>query len=223
MRNLLPLPFAVPFLLLTAAPAAGQTRLGVTGGLNLASVDVSTGELFVPDFESVARMSIGVSVTMPISENLGFQLAGSYSQKGGRWDVSLPDVRADITLKADYFEVAGLGTLRLPLSGDRISAHLLGGPALALEVSCEASAVATFEGTNVNTTQSCDEDGALERSKFDLSVAGGGGIEFELSESMGLSFDAIYTLGLLDIDKAERDSLKHRVLTLRAGLVYSIG
>ena len=63
------------------------TRLGVTGGLNLASVDVSTGELFVPDFESVARMSIGALVTMPISENLGFQLAGSYSQKGGKWDL----------------------------------------------------------------------------------------------------------------------------------------
>ena len=222
MRNHLPLPLAVPFLLLAAAPVAGQTRLGVTGGLNLASVDVSTGDIFVPDFESVARISIGGLVTVPISGNLGFQLAGSYSQKGGKWDVSAPDLSANVTLKTDYFEVAGLGRVRLPLSGDRISAHLLAGPALALEISCEAIGEATFEGTRVNTTQDCDEEGALERSKFDMALAGGGGIEFGLSDSLGLSFDALYTLGLLDIDKAERDSLKHRVLTLRVGLIYTI-
>ena len=222
MRNPFPLLCAVPFLLLAAAPVAGQTRLGVTGGMNLASVDVSTNDLFVPDFESVARLAIGASVTMPMSENLGFQLVGSYSQKGGKWDISDPDVSANITLSTDYFEVAGLGMVRLPLSGDRISAYLLAGPALALEISCEAIAEATFDGTNVMTTQNCDEEGALERSKLDVALAGGGGIEIGLSDTLGLSVDALYTLGLLDIDKAERDSLKHRVLTIRIGLVYSI-
>ena len=72
------------------------------------------------------------------------------------------------------------------------------------------------------TTQNCDEEGALERSKLDVALAGGGGIEIGLSDTLGLSLDALYTLGLLDIDKAERDSLKHRVLTIRIGLVYSI-
>ena len=66
-RLLLPL-IAAPFLLLTPASAIAQIKLGVTGGLNLASVDVSSESAFVPDFESVTRLSLGVSATIPLSE-----------------------------------------------------------------------------------------------------------------------------------------------------------
>ena len=45
---------------------------------------------------------------------------------------------ADIesTLKMDYIELAALGMVHLPVSGERVSAHMLAGPALALEAFC---------------------------------------------------------------------------------------
>lgn len=57
---------------------------------------------------------------------------------------------------------------------------------------------------------------AFTRSNFDLGLAGGGGIEIGLSDALGVSLGVPYTFGLLDMDKHDRDSLKHRVLSVRA-------
>ena len=48
-------------------------------------------------------------------------------------------------------------------------------------------------------------------------------MEIGLSDTLGVSLGALYTFGFLDMDKDDRDSLKHRVLSFRVGLVYSIG
>ena len=214
---------AACFLLLATTPAAGQTRIGITGGLNLASVDITTGGLFVPEFESVARMSVGLSATTFFSESVGLQLAGSYSQKGGKWDIPDPEVHASLTLNADYLELAGLGMLRLPLAGDRISARLLAGPAVSLETSCEVITEASVGGTKLKSTEDCDEEDGLERSSLDLALMGGGGLEVGLPGSLSLTLDALYSLGLTDIDKSEDDSVKNRVLTVRVGVAFPLG
>ena len=224
MRKLFPLPVAIAVVLLIAAPAAGQVRIGVAGGLNLASLMVSSETDDVPDFESVTRMSIGASATMPISDRWAFQLAGGYSQRGGLGDLSEDGVDINLTLKTDFYELAGLGVMRFPLSGDRVSAHLLAGPALALEASCEIDVQAHFEGTNVEINEDCDSgEFRLDRANLDLGLVGGGGIEIGASESLGVSLGVRYNFGLLDLDETERDVLKHRSLSLRVGLVYSIG
>ncbi|MDE2796354.1 MAG: porin family protein [Gemmatimonadota bacterium] len=224
MRKLCPLPVAIAVVLLIAAPTAGQVRIGVAGGLNLASLLVSSETDEVPDFESVTRMSIGVSATMPISERWAFQLAGGYSQRGGKGDLTEENVNIHLTLNTDYYELAGLGVMRFPLSGDRVSAHLLAGPALALEASCDIAAEARVEGTSVEINEACDAgEFRLDISSFDLGLVGGGGIEIGASESVGVSLGARYNFGLLDLDDSERDVLKHRGVSLRAGLVFSIG
>lgn len=222
MRTLSPLLIAAAFLLLTPAQTAAQTKLGVTGGLNLASVSVSSESGFVPDFESVTRLSLGLSATIPVSETWGLQLAGGYSQKGAMSAFTEDGADIESTLKMDYIELAALGMVHLPVSGERVSAHLLAGPALALEQSCGWSSQASFMGTDVEASEGCD-DGALNRSNFDVGLAGGGGIEIGLSDAVGVSLGVLYTFGFLDIDKDDRDSLKHRVLSVRVGLVYSIG
>ena len=223
MRNLSRLLIAAPFFLLTPAPTAAQTKLGITGGLNLASVDVSSESDLVPDFESVTRFSLGVSVTIPVSETWGLQLAGGYSQKGTMWALTEDGADFESTLKMNYIELAALGMVHLPVSGERVSAHLLAGPALALEASCGWTSQATFMGTDFEASEDCDNGDVLDRSNFDLGLAGGGGIEIGLSDALGVSLGVLYTFGFLDMDKDAGDSLKHRVLSLRVGLVYSIG
>ena len=223
MRPFSSLLIVTPLLLLTPAPTAAQTRLAVTGGLNLASVDVSTEEAFVPDFESVTGLSLGLSATIPLSETLGLQLAGGYSQKGTMWAFTEDGADVESSLKLNYIELGAFGVVHLPVSGERVSAHLLAGPALALEASCDATAKATYMGTSFEISEGCDEDYALDRSNFDLGLAGGGGLEIGLSDALGVSLGALYTFGFIDLDKDDRDSMKHRVLSFRVGLVYSIG
>ncbi len=221
-RLLLPL-IAAPFLLLTPASTVAQIKLGVTGGLNLASVDVSSESAFVPDFESVTRLSLGLSATIPLSETWGLQLAGGYSQRGTMYTFTEDGADIEATLKMDYIELAALGMVHLPVSGERVSAHLLAGPALALESSCRWSSKATFMGTDLEINEDCDDGDAIDRSNFDVGLAGGGGIEIGLSDALGVSAGVLYTFGLLDMDKDDGDSLKHRVLSVRVGLVYSVG
>ena len=216
---------ATILLLLTGTPALGQVSLVVTGGVNIASLDISTDDdFFVPDFKSVTRLSIGLAANIPASDGWGLQLGGSYSQKGGRFEFSEQGVSAESRVETDYLEFTVLGRARFPVSGDRVSAHLLAGPALALESSCQLTAKATDpdDGT-FEFAEDCDGDIGLDRSTYDLGLAGGGGLEIKLLDTLGMSFGLLYTYGLLDLDKSDGDSMKQRALTLRAGLVYSIG
>ena len=221
--------FATPLLttfllLLTVTPAFSQVSLAVTGGVNIASLDISTDSDFVPDIQSVTRLSIGLAANIPASESWGLQLGGSYSQKGGRFEISEQGVSAESRVETDYLEFTVLGRARFPVSGDRVSAHLLAGPALALESSCQLTAKATgLDAGTFEFTEDCDGATGLDRSTYDLGLAGGGGLEIKLLDTLGMSFGLLYTYGLLDLDKSDSDSLKQRALSLRAGLVYSIG
>ena len=66
-------------LLVPATPAAGQTSLSLTGGINVASLEVDSSDPLVPNLQSVSRMSIGLAATIPTSERVGIQLGGAYS------------------------------------------------------------------------------------------------------------------------------------------------
>ena len=79
------------------------------------------------------------------------------------------------------------------------------------------------DGTAFEFSGDCDEDTGLETPTFDLGLAGGGGLEITLQDNLGMSFGLLYTYGLLDLDSSDSGSVKQRALTLRAGLVYSIG
>ena len=223
MKRLLPPLLATILLLLTGTPAFGQVSLAVTGGMNIASLNVSTDDGFVPDFQSVMRLSIGLAANIAASENWGVQLGGSYTQKGGSFSFSEQGMSAEARVEIEYVEFMALGRAQFPVSGDRISAHLLAGPALALQSSCQLTGKATVpDGSTLEITEDCEEATDLNRS-YDLGLAGGGGFEIKVLDTLGMSFDVLYTYGLLDLDLSDSASMKQRALTLRAGLVYSIG
>ena len=76
------------------------------------------------------------------------------------------------------------------------------------------------EDRPLSTTTPCGDD--LDRPAFDFGLVGGGGLEIGLTRELGLNFGALYNYGLTDLDKADESSVKHRVLTLRAGLSCSM-
>ena len=45
-----------------------QTSLSLTGGINVASLEVDSSDSLVPNLQSVSRISIGLAATIPTSE-----------------------------------------------------------------------------------------------------------------------------------------------------------
>ena len=100
-------------------------------------------------------------------------------------------------------------------------AHLLAGPALGFETSCNAMMSATFDGGSISRSEPCGDD--LNRSSYDFGLASGGGLNIDLTDTLGLDVGVLYNHGLKDLDAADGSSVRHRVLTLRAGLSYLVG
>ena len=188
--------------------AAAQTKLTVAGGLNRATVKSDEGGFTITP-ESVNRLAIGASAEVPMSDRFGLHVGAGYSQKGFTFGGSL-------TTKIDYVEVTALAGVPFSIS-ESASVHLLAGPALAFQVSCGVSG--SFLGDSLD--EDCGSDGP---KALDLGLVGGARLEFGLSEKMGISVGALYNLGLLNMDDSDSDdTIKNRVISLQAGIVYSIG
>ena len=118
----------------------------------------------------------------------------------------------------DYLELAVLARMGFPLSGERASGHLLAGPVLAWQTSCRT------QDSDGNSYR-CDNV-AFDPKKYDVGVAGGGGIEIGLTDTLHASVGLLYTLGLFNISNEASEevlTVKNRAMTLRAGLGYRIG
>ncbi len=225
--------------LMPAAPVQAQTTLSLTGGVNITSMDTDSDGTRSPGLESLTRMSVGLAATLPVSDRFGLQLGGRYAQKGGRLDVLRlmemmgdmfggfeempPGASLDIDYEMDYVELSVLARAGFPLSGDRVSGHLLAGPALGLRSSCEG--VVSISGPDrpaLDQGVGCDEAG-LDFGTVDVGLAGGAGIDIGLTDSVDAHLGLLYTLGLSNVSDDLGGSVKHRALTIRAGLGVPIG
>ena len=235
---LLPTLLTVVFLT-PGGPVRAQTTLSLTGGVNITSLDTDSDGTRSPGFESLTRMSIGLAATLPVSDRFGFQLGGRYAQKGARLDVlgilgmmgdmfggleeMPPGASFDADYEMDYVELSALARVGFPLSGDRVSGHLLAGPALGLRSSCEG--VVSISGPDrpaLDQGVGCDEAG-LDFGTVDVGLAGGAGIDIGLTDSVDAHLGLLYTLGLTNVSGFVGGSAKHRALTIRAGLGVPIG
>ncbi len=214
-----------------------QTTLSLTGGVNRTSLNVGADGAFSPDFESLTRMSVGLAATIPVSDRFGLQLGGRYAQKGGRLDVigvlmggmmgGLEDIppgtsfNADI--KMDYVELTVLARVGFPLSGERVSGHLLAGPALGVRSSCEFGVSVSGPDVSAIDVGSDCEEMEFDFRPLDFGLAGGAGIDIGLTDSIDAHLGLLYTLGFADISEDVDDTTKHRALTIQAGLAIPIG
>lgn len=212
---------AIVLLPLAQAPTAAQTTFALTGGLNIASADVTDASAVVPDVVSVTRRSFGLAADFSLSETFGIQLGSRYSQKGVGLELDEDGFDVQSSAELDYLEFTALARLRFPLAGERVSIHLVTGPALAAETGCGLSATAGSGDSAFELAEECDEVG-LERSAADVGWAVGGGLDIGITDNLSASPGIRYTHGLVDVDTATRASLKNRALTLQIGLAYTI-
>ncbi|MDE2974613.1 MAG: porin family protein [Gemmatimonadota bacterium] len=205
IRSFLPHAFAVSALLAPASLAA-QTSLSVGGGITLAKVQLSADGLDVtPD--SRMGLTVGVSMTKPLSETVDLQLGGAYVQKGFKVSLDFFGETVEGDLKLDYLELTALAKPSFPMDGE-MSFHVLGGPALGVSMGCSS--------TEGEETEDCSDDFA----SLDLGVLVGAGVQ------MGsFRVDAAYTLGIMDVNDADEDpaSIKNRSMSIQAAYVIPLG
>ena len=219
---------AVSILLLPPPRTSAQVRVAVTGGVNVTSL--SDSELKPARSEATWRRILGVSARVGLHRHLGIEIGGSYSRKGGQWLAEEFELDVDMI----YFEMTAMGRAVLPLARDRIRAHLAAGPALGW---------ATRYASDLTFSMPAVTGGVLgvgverERSflSLDHGIAGAAGLEFQLSEAMGITLEVARKYGLLNVKGGKPAScpqctpgafrlsdLKLPTTTLRGGFVYSI-
>ena len=220
-----------------ATSVRAQTTLSLTGGVNLTSMDHDADGALALDFESLTGMSVGLAAAIPVTDQFGVRLGGRYVQKGGRLDVlgimmddmfggfgeMPPGTSMDADIEMNYVELSVLAGVRFPLSGDRVSGHLLAGPTLGLQSSCQMGLhISGLDEPAVNVSSDCDEAG-LDSREIDVGLAGGAGIDIGLTDSIDVHLGLLYTLGLSNVIDEGNETTKHRALTIRAGLGVPIG
>ncbi len=198
-------------LALVAAPATAQTTLGLRGGIGLATVAVDADD-FDADYSS--GIVAGMDLTIPVSGFLGFRFGGAYAEKGGKATVEDPAGNTEVELHMNQAQFSLLARIGTPSAGG-LSVGLMAGPWAAYQLSCEAEASVMA----VNLTLDC-EDADWDFETIDYGVAFGGGVEFPVIGSLRLGAEAIYSLGLAQLDA---DETRTRHLAAQGGIVIPIG
>ena len=195
-------------LLLLAMPTAGQTTLGVRGGVNFATLG--------GDADGVGTrtgLNIGAVAIFPLSGNLSLQAGAHYSQKGAEET----DGGLTATLEFDYIDFPVLLRYGFPTSG-ATSFHLLAGPSVSFQSGCSLSA----SGGGSSGSVDCDQ-ADIDIASIDVGLMGGLGLDFQASESLVITLDGLYNLGLSNLDDTGSDSVKNRVFMLQAGVGFPLG
>lgn len=175
----------VVFLLapaLAAAQTYESTTFGVKVGVNSSTL---TSDYADADLKQLLGLVGGIFVGRPISDSIGLQVEGLFSQRGAKQTVG----SFDETIRLTYFDVPVL--LRLgSSSSDGARFHAFSGPQASFNLSAEVK-----DETTGMTTDLKDEV-----KSFALGWIFGVGVE---SGSLGL--DARYTLGLTNLDASSTD------------------
>ena len=187
------------------APIFGQTTIGIRGGMSRAS---ASGNFDGADVDARTGIKLGASATIPIQDKFSLRLGGDYVQKGYGLSANLEGLSISADVSLDYIELSGLGVVNLMPPESAASVYVLAGPAIGVNVKCEAAG------------EDCGDDGDGPKT-LDLGITGGIGTEMAMSEGMTFSVELLYTLGLLSI--AEGEDVKNRAIALQVGVGFPIG
>lgn len=180
----------------------GGPRLGVSisnlGGDDARNADSRTG------------MIVGWSFHVDRGSRVAFQPEFNYWEKGA-------DSRffgLDTRLKTSYLDIPLL--VRLDLTdGGAVTPHLLVGPTLGINLTCEVR----VSGGPFSGKRDCEDSDGLDVKTLDLGVGGGFGIAMDMG-GWRLLADARYTVGMTDI--FEDVNARNRGFGITAGVSFPL-
>ena len=151
---------------------------------------------------------------MPVRERFALQFGAAYSQAGeiSRYlEIFGLGPLIEQRWELDYLELSVLGRMPILDESKRLGLHLLAGPAVALPLACRTGRKAARQLGDCRPTSS--------RSRFNVLLYGGTGVDARLNERLGATLGVHYGLSVRGFTGSD---YLLRVLSLRAGLVYRV-
>ncbi len=192
---------------LQAQTPASRARIGVMGGINLATLRGDD----VEDAKNRVGLLGGLSYVRNWGGAAGLEMDVLYSAKGAK----VVDGSEEFTFKLDYLEIPVLLRYDFP-STSAIRPHLAVGPSFAFRTSCGGEGKSS--GTSVSID--CDElqdSFDVKFKSFDLGATVGGGLDFAMGRNT-FTVGARYTLGLVNVADADDSDTKNGAIALFAGI-----
>lgn len=206
MRTTASLLLSSALLLAAAIPVQGQVWGGPRVGVSISNL----GGDDAPDADSRTGMVVGWSFSVDGGPRWGFQPEFHYWEKGA--DARLLGFERE--LDVSYLDIPLL--LRLDLSpGSRVSPHVLVGPTVGINLTCE---LRTLAGP-ITGTRDCDDSEGFSVKTLDLGVGAGFGVSMDMG-TWKLLADARYGLGLSDI--FEDVDMRNRGFGITAGASFPL-
>ena len=208
---------ATMLLSVAAAPAAAQTTIHVSGGLNRADVALPANlAAQFADRKPLMAMVAGAALSFPVSGRVNLQLGADYSQEG--FVATDNEEGFELNVDIEYYEVSALLDVALG-GGGGASLNLLLGPTYSHQASCTL----TLSAQGLTASDAC-ESGFIKGP--DGGVLGGLRAGVGITDSIDLTIGAFYNHGILNINDAtgsDAGTVTTRTMTARAGLAYRIG
>jgi|GEM_PF-2206761 len=240
MKSLLKYSLVAAMGFLFSYQSNAQAFFGVYGGMNTAGLQLDNWKTnkdpfdLKPTFQSIRRLSFGVTCELPLSKYIYFQPELAFTQKGGI--MSIDSGFSDITgsgttiyqtvnnLDLNYLQLPLLFKVRMQLTNPRplypnegtgrpIFFEFYLGPVINYlliprsnysQTVTYTPAGATVPESTIKTVYTGKTQGGLK--SIDISAAVGGNIKWQVSKKTFIYIDARYSLNFLNInDKALRN------------------
>jgi hypothetical protein len=126
-------------------------------------------------------------------------------------------------LKLQYIELPLVGTATLFTSG-RLKPFIEAGPVIDLEMRCRVQFISSDKQQQDDVGCDLQSLSTPDRHKFDFSVAGGGGLDYNLEQNRHVLLEVRYTHGLSNISDSDDRSLviRNRALSVYIGYSFPI-
>ena len=173
---------AIGTSLLATTPLAGQKTFSVQVGAVRSTFSGSDHS-----HTAIGGPSMRAALTVPLTEALAIHVGAGYAEKGATTEGAIYDTH----MRLGYAEFGTLLKASTQL-GQRLSGHLLAGPAVAINMNC------TLESASDEVRVEVDcNDAEQNVQPTDIGVSLGAGIDVAISNGRyQLSFDALHTVGL---------------------------
>ncbi len=186
------------------AAAQSRFRIGVLGGANVADASISVSGILITTASRTVVVAGGL-IERKMSDMFFAQIELVYIQKGPEYSLG----SINTTGKLSYLEVPILITAKFGEA--TVKPVLLGGITIASLMTAELEN--RISGTKVDIKSITQP--------LEVSIVGGGGLEFAVDERIIVFANGRYALGLTDVDKGGTD-WKSRGIQIVAGLMFGL-
>lgn len=199
----------VGMAVLTLPVAVGaQVEVGPMAGLTFSTL--AGDDIDSETVDTRTGFFVGGSVGVPLSGILGFGTGLYYVEKGAKQGL------VDGSLDLGYLEIPLLLQVRATGPERPVAVSLFLGPALAFNISCDAS---LSEGP-ITASGDCSDD----VTSFELGALFGAGASFPAGERATVTVNGGLDLGLTSIDDTpDEDDVKNRAYFLGVGVSWPLG